>query len=468
MNFTLRRQNRSIHGYLLAALVAIEVLMSFSFLGYLHVEPISITFSYIPVLLAGALLGPLDSMILGTVFGLASMWKASASYVMPMDQLFSPFLSGHPAESILLSVGARALFGLLVGLLYLAVRLLPHPGLGVALVSFLGRSLHSLLVYTALWFWFPETGYTPRNTLLPFQDAGGFMTDLVTALIVLLFWRLFRSNFWRQFQHRVEIARSFQLQERYHRLSLLGIILLTLCSSVAVAFYFVHRMNSVLNQKGVSLSQTVYGDLLHLQIQFLIGILSMMVLVAIFLIFNRRYATYKEQEAKTDALTGVMTRRTFMQMCAKAMRTLRKSGQPFGYFIMVDLDRFKEINDRYGHPEGDRALREAVHLLREVFGQNSLVGRMGGDEFAVLLCTPTPRTELESALRHFQERLHRIHWDDWRMSCSIGVLPVPEVRPAEELYQEADQLLYTAKEQGRDRYIIGPYPEDLQVGAERA
>ena len=90
MDLTLRHPRWGIHGYMLAALIAIELLMSFSFLGYLHVEPISITFSYIPVLLGGALLGPLDSTILGVVFGLASMWKASASYVMPLDQLFSP------------------------------------------------------------------------------------------------------------------------------------------------------------------------------------------------------------------------------------------------------------------------------------------------------------------------------------------------------------------------------------------
>ena len=60
--------------YQFVGLAAVEFLMSFTFLGYIHVEPISITIAYIPVLLAGALLGPVDSMALGAVFGLASMW----------------------------------------------------------------------------------------------------------------------------------------------------------------------------------------------------------------------------------------------------------------------------------------------------------------------------------------------------------------------------------------------------------
>ena len=108
--------------YLLGSLIAVELLMSFSFLGYLHIAPISITFAYLPILAAGCLLGPLESTILGMVFGLASMWKASASYVMAGDKVFSPLWSGSPLESVLLSVGVRMLFGLVIGLLYLGAR----------------------------------------------------------------------------------------------------------------------------------------------------------------------------------------------------------------------------------------------------------------------------------------------------------------------------------------------------------
>ena len=76
--FFAQQEPRPFQGYLLAGLIAVELLMSFSFLGYIHIRPISVTFAYIPVLLAGCLIGPKASVLLGLVFGLASMWKASA------------------------------------------------------------------------------------------------------------------------------------------------------------------------------------------------------------------------------------------------------------------------------------------------------------------------------------------------------------------------------------------------------
>ena len=86
--------------YLFITLVAIEFLMSFTFLGYIHIEPISITIAYIPILIAGCFLGTGQSMAMGLFFGLSSLYKASAYYVMPSDKVFSPFLSGYPLGSL--------------------------------------------------------------------------------------------------------------------------------------------------------------------------------------------------------------------------------------------------------------------------------------------------------------------------------------------------------------------------------
>lgn len=274
--------------YLLGILTAVELLMSFSFLGYLHVEPISITIAYIPVLLAGALVGLPEAVILGTVFGLASMWKAGASYVMPTDQLFSPFMSGRPMESVLLSVGARMLFGLLTGLLYLAAKRLPYTGAWLCVVSFFGKFLHSLLVYSAMGLFFPEAGYSVRNALDSFVSLNDVVTNLVTAGIVFLFWKLEKSRFWQEYRIRMEKAQKLQIEGHYHRLSMAAILLLTVGLTLAIAVYFVHRMDYALEAGGVILNDTNYSDLVHLQIQFVIGALSMMALVIVFLIFNRR------------------------------------------------------------------------------------------------------------------------------------------------------------------------------------
>ena len=456
----------SVRWYVLGALVAVELLMSFSFLGYLHVDPISITFAYIPVLLAGALLGPLDATLVGTVFGLASMWKASANYVMDFDQLFSPVLSGRPLESLLLSVGTRALFGLAIGLLYMAGRRFRFSGLWVGAVSYMGQFVHAVLVYTALFLLFPETGYRPSAALKDLVGAEDIITNLITAAIVLVFWRVKRSKLWIQFQFRLETAQKLQTGERYHHLSMAVMVLLTFCASVVVAFYYLHRINYVLNQHGVAITDAGYSDLLHLQIQFLIGILAMVVLVAIFVILNRRYAAYMAFEAKMDPLTGVMSRKVFFQSCASMLENYTPQEGRFGYFIMVDLDYFKDINDHYGHPEGDRVLKEVAQILRETFWEDSLIGRMGGDEFAVLLYTPIAREELEVFLRRFQDRVHRIVKEGHRASCSAGALPIARPGTPEEHYRDADRLLYLAKEQGRDRAVIGD-PEEREPALEQ-
>lgn len=217
MEFLIQRsRTKRTQWYLLGTLVAVELLMSFSFLGYLHIAPISITFAYIPVLLAGVLMGPVESTLLGAVFGTASMWKASAGYVLPADQLFSPFASGRPLESFLLSVGTRTLFGLLVGLLYLAARRTRHKGIWIGVISFLGRPLHAFLVYSAMGYFFPEAGYGPLDVASDFLNPSGLATGLVTMGACLLCWRVQSSDAWQKYQRRMEMVRSMHLTENYH------------------------------------------------------------------------------------------------------------------------------------------------------------------------------------------------------------------------------------------------------------
>ena len=264
----------SVHWLLLASMVAVELLMSFSFLGYFHIEPISITIAYIPVLIAGALGGPAESLVVGCAFGLASMWKASATYVMDFDQLFSPFLSGHPWESLFLSVGARALFGLAVGLLYLPARKGKLAPLWVTLVSLAGSTIHAALVYTCLWVFFPETCYRPWDALARLATPSDLITSLLTAAVVLLLFLGVRSRRWQSFTARMRRAMAVHMPERYNFVALAVAVAVMLVSGVAISLYFVQRMDQVLTINGIELSDDAYSDLTHLQLQFLLGLLS--------------------------------------------------------------------------------------------------------------------------------------------------------------------------------------------------
>lgn len=96
--------------YVFGLLLAIELIMAFTFLGFLHIDPISITTAYIPIVVTACVLGPVESTLIGLVFGLASMYKASALYVVSVDRIFSPLHSSNPIGSVMLSVGSRVLF----------------------------------------------------------------------------------------------------------------------------------------------------------------------------------------------------------------------------------------------------------------------------------------------------------------------------------------------------------------------
>ena len=118
MNWKKRRFER----YIFEVLIAIEVIMSFTFLGYVHIPPISIATAYIPIVVAGCLFGPIESGMAGLIFGLGSMNKASIYYEQVVDKVFSPFRSSCPMGNLLLSVGTRTLFGVLIGCLFWLVR----------------------------------------------------------------------------------------------------------------------------------------------------------------------------------------------------------------------------------------------------------------------------------------------------------------------------------------------------------
>lgn len=445
--------------YAFAILIALEMLLSFSFFGYFHVEPISITIAYIPVLLAGAVAGPLASVTVGMVFGLASMWKASAHYVMPTDQLFSPLLSGSPLGSVVMSVGSRMLFGLIVGLLYFAVRRLRFPWVWTGLVSYLGRTIHSLCVYSAMAVFFPETGASPLNTFSGLLDIQNILVDLLTAAIVLLVCLAAGSKGWQQFQLRLERFRSLQEGSRWQSPVLVVAITAILLSAVAVMSYYVNRIDQVLEFNGVLLTDTSYADMLRLQIQFLLGIISLSILAGLFLMLYRQYTGYIASEGNMDHLTGLLTRKAFFDACQRTLRAAGRSDSPEGYFLMVDVDRFKEVNDAYGHPEGDRALKEVAGQLKDIFGRQGIIGRMGGDEFALLVHGGTARAELEVDIRHFLEQVRKIAWDGRSLTCSVGVVPSRKNLTPEELYLAADRVLYAAKSRGRDCYEIGE-PQD--------
>ena len=165
----------------------------------------------------------------------------------------------------------------------------------------------------------------------------------------------------------------------------------------------------------------------------------------------------REMQASTDPLTGLANRRAMNQTLA----LLAEQGTRYGV-IACDLDHFKQLNDSYGHDEGDRCLKLFASVLNEVCRTTDLPCRPGGEEFTVVL----PEASAENATRvaeRIRSRLaHASRASGRAFTVSIGVAAAPEhALTYEEVLSLADQALYRAKEGGRDRVCLSGVDEEL-------
>ena len=158
--------------------------------------------------------------------------------------------------------------------------------------------------------------------------------------------------------------------------------------------------------------------------------------------------------ATTDYLTGLANRRVFFQRLEAEISRVQRSLNPAS-LLMLDLDHFKDINDRFGHAAGDIALKTFSDIIRQRLRATDVAARVGGEEFALLL----PGADAEAA-HQFAETLRNVieltelHMGDAlsiQLTVSIGIAEITPQSSAEEVMSRADQALYLAKNSGRNR-----------------
>ena len=163
------------------------------------------------------------------------------------------------------------------------------------------------------------------------------------------------------------------------------------------------------------------------------------------------------KEAEYDLLTRLYNRKTSEEMIRHQLAVL-PSRQPYA-FLLLDVDRFKSVNDTFGHPIGDKVLEETAELLRSTFREEDILGRLGGDEFCVFLSGEhLEKSRLEGALTSLHRRAHDIlkgpAGESPDVSFSCGAVLCCARHSFEELYLLADEALYRVKEGGRDNFEI--------------
>jgi diguanylate cyclase (GGDEF)-like protein len=171
---------------------------------------------------------------------------------------------------------------------------------------------------------------------------------------------------------------------------------------------------------------------------------------------NAQLHTLVEQQALVDPLTGLANRRSLEESLQEELSRAQRFDESV-CFVLADLDRFKSINDRHGHPTGDRALREFAQTLRGVVREVDSAGRWGGEEFALVL----PGTDVSGGValaERIRETLavREIRATDGELvhlTASFGVAAYPQSGDHSALVAAADEALYWAKREGRDRVV---------------
>ena len=154
-------------------------------------------------------------------------------------------------------------------------------------------------------------------------------------------------------------------------------------------------------------------------------------------------------QLRTDTLTGALNRGAFVEAANTVFAQPRNGG--LHALVMVDVDHFKQINDRFGHGYGDRVLSRVCDLLRNALRADDLVGRIGGDEFVLLLKNVVNREALQIKMENLCQQLNQRIGENIVVSCSFGAATCPQDgTDFAELYWKADTALYVAKEEGRN------------------
>ena len=188
---------------------------------------------------------------------------------------------------------------------------------------------------------------------------------------------------------------------------------------------------------------------------FMIGFWTLVVILIVYMIKKNSQKNRELLRAsQTDALTGLYNKKVTEE---RINAVIKEQPDALHAFLILDLDRFKEVNDRYGHAAGDTVLREFARLLRNYFRENDVIGRIGGDEFIVFMKHVDSKDSVRNRVGGLVQKIGELKFQDMQehITSSIGVAFAPEQGDCYmDLYKTADGALYETKRRGRNGYTV--------------
>ncbi|MBU2862701.1 diguanylate cyclase [Reinekea forsetii] len=169
----------------------------------------------------------------------------------------------------------------------------------------------------------------------------------------------------------------------------------------------------------------------------------------------RRHRGLRDQMVR-DGLTGLFDHNHILETLKQEVGLANANAQPL-CFVMIDIDRFKQVNDQYGHSMGDRVIRALALYMRQRFRITDTIGRYGGEEFALVLpntSADNARNLLEEVRHGFEQLVHQDGQHQIRVTFSCGIAQLQDKEEAALLSQRADLAMYKAKDAGRNRVEV--------------
>lgn len=273
--------SRQMKTEILLMLMSIELILAFSYLGYIIIPPISLTTMHILVIVAAMILGTAEGVAVALIFALTSMWQATVTGVQYGDLIFSPFRSGDPVRSMILTT-ARPLFALITGWMFSLYfrRERKHLYFGIALITVVATWLHGSVAMLFMAWLFPDSGVTARQILINWLSVEKMILYISTMLIVCLIHYQLSHEAWREklevLSRTTEVVKT-KLHMRYYYGAMIGGIMV--CGMLLS--HLMSRMKIVLGQRAYFATFSWNSQETQVILQFFCAFLGVLTLIYI-------------------------------------------------------------------------------------------------------------------------------------------------------------------------------------------
>lgn len=430
-------------------LMALEAIFAFSYLGYVELDVVSTSTIHILVIVGAMTLGISASVPIALVFALSSMWIGTYS-TAPLDQLFSPFVSGVPFASIMFGL-SRILFAIVSANIFNIYfdKSRKHVYLGIFIVGMLCTFIQGTFMVIAFYMFLPTMRQTIIANLLSYPAFSDWLSYLLAGLACsLLHYVLVRSNLKNYLKY---ICDNVQPKQKSKSLVITKIIALLM--GILCILYLRKMIFRNLFIHNIPFDNSFKVDINALLSQELIAFISLFGILIIIIQWIYEFYTIQsikmrdklyEQSVKisVDPLTGVYSRFAYNEYIANHKNT------PTNNFVvfLIDINGLKVVNDTLGHEAGDELICGAAACITSTFKDKGNTYRIGGDEFVVF--GYMNKDELASSINNLNNTIN--NWSGTRvdnLSISFGFAHYDDYPnlTIEELTKEADKEMYLMK-----------------------